>query len=284
MGEWKRVNWDKQPLGMKSDAEIARKLGITRSRVKKAREERDIKPAKRSRRYIQKGIDWDKEPLGDVPDKNLAIKHGVATVTVIMARKRRGIPSFSEKHPDKPMPPPPTQKGSKAKGAAKAKKPKRRGARVPNGVDKASKIDWDKEPLGKESDYSISKRLGVRNGIVRLERIKRGLPVAESSKKYAKRGIDWDAQPLGEIPDQEIADALGVKRNTVYVARKKRGIKLNPDIATKSRVDWDKEPLGKEPDKMLALMLGVSSSAVAKARNERGIPPYQPRFQQWVND
>ena len=262
MGEWRKVNWDQEPLGIKTDTFIARKLGVTRLRVQRAREERGISPSAKGKRYIQKGIDWDKEPLGDVPDRTLATKHGVNSETVIMARKRRGIASYTELHGS-----PDPRKKNKAE-------------------TKVSKIaiDWDKEPLGEESDRQISIKLGVRAGLVRAQRIKRGIGVSDKGAKYKKKGITWDDQPLGEVPDRDLADRLDVTAHTVYSARKRRGIELQDSARKHAKIDWDKEPLGKEPDRLLALMLGCSVSSVCKARGERDIPPYRSKPQQWVND
>jgi len=263
MGEWRKVNWDKQPLGIKTDTFIADKLGITRLRVQKAREKRGIPTSPKAKKYIQKGIDWDNEPLGDVPDKALAAKHGVNTVTVIMVRKRRGIASYTERH-GSPDP--------------RRKQPAKKHGRP------AMKIDWDKQPLGKESDRQIAIKLGINAGTVRTARIKRGIAVAKKSVKYKKKGINWDKQPIGEVSDQELADKLGVKSNTVYAARRRRGIELQDSARKRAKIDWDNEPLGKEPDRLLALMLGCSVSAVYKARADRDIPPYRSKPQQWVND
>lgn len=267
MGEWRKVDWDKQPLGIKTDTFIARKLGVTRQRVQKAREARGIATSARAKKYIQKGIDWDNEPLGDVPDRTLATKHGVATVTVIMVRKRRGIPSYTEKH------------GSPDPRRKRPTKPKAEGPGRPP-LD----IDWDNEPLGEESDRQIAIKLGVTGATVGVERKKRGIPAAKKSAKYKKKGIKWDDQPLGEVPDQELADKLGVQKHTVYGARKRRGIELQDSARKRAKIDWDNEPLGKEPDKLLALMLGCSVSAVYKARTDRDIPAYRSKPQQWVND
>jgi len=216
----------------------------------------------KGKRYVQKGIDWDKEPLGDVPDRALASKHGVNTVTVIMARKRRGVASYTELH-----------------GSPDPRKKNKSKTKTSN-----LNINWDKEPLGEDSDRQIAIKLGVRPGLVRAQRIKRGIGVSDKGAKYKKKGITWDDQPLGEVPDRELADTLGVRTHTVYCARKRRGIELQDSARKHAKIDWDKEPLGKEPDRLLALMLGCSVSSVCKARTDRGIAPYRSKPQQWVND
>lgn len=83
-------------------------------------------------------------------------------------------------------------------------------------------IDWDNEPLGKESDYALGKKLGVKPANVRYQRVKRGLESA--CPGTAKRGIDWDNQPLGRMADAAIAYKLDVTVSSVKGARQRRGI------------------------------------------------------------
>jgi hypothetical protein len=256
MGEWKKIDWEDHPLGDIPDAELARRLGVTRQRVQKAREARGIQPTKSTRKYIQKGIKWDDEPLGEVPDRQLATRHGVSITVVIMARHRRGIPPCTLQQ----------QPG------AKRGRP-------------ALKIDWDKEPLGEISDRKIANRIGCAPSAVFRARTARGIPPCPQVDRYRQKGIDWDNEPLGEVHDSVLSEKHGVSRHAVYMARKKRGIQMQ-DHAKKrpGSIDWDNEPLGKEPDKYIALMLGCSVSAVAKAREARDIGPYRSRQQKWIND
>lgn len=78
-------------------------------------------------------------------------------------------------------------------------------------------IDWDAQPLGKESDSEIARRLGVWPSVVWRYRRERGIPPVSNY-------IDWDAQPLGEVPDTVLAERLGVSPQAVWSARKVRGI------------------------------------------------------------
>ena len=128
----KWIDWDAQPLGQISDAELARRLDVTPTAVGIARNKRGIqglrtKPsvivwtkklfgkstdaalAKRlgvskgcvstarkrlgMPRVLREYIDWDSQPLGSVSDAELAQSLGVHKTTVNAARIRRGIAS-----------------------------------------------------------------------------------------------------------------------------------------------------------------------------------------------
>jgi len=99
----KWIQWDKQPLGQMTDAQLAKQIGVTPIAVFLARRKRDI-PAftrqqssgKSSGRGIQKGIQWDKQPLGQMSDPRLAKQLGVTHKAVCQARRVRNIPSFTE--------------------------------------------------------------------------------------------------------------------------------------------------------------------------------------------
>lgn len=149
----KKIDWDKQPLGVKTDASIARKLGVRAPVVRRARIARDIPLPKASQRLAHKGIDWSKQPLGEVGDLELSKTLGVTQASVYSARRTRGIP------PVKPR---------------------------PSHLNGPKHIDWDAQPLGKESDALIAMMLDVTVSSVALARRKRGLTSVEE-----RRGISW---------------------------------------------------------------------------------------------
>ena len=149
----KRIDWDKQPLGKIADKHLADKLGVTAALVRGARHRRGIELAPESKRYLNTGINWDEQPLGKVDDLELARRIGVHQASVYSARRTRGIP---------PLKPSPDYKcGPKY-------------------------IDWDKQPLGKESDALIALMLDVSVGSVALARRKRDIAAYED-----RRGITW---------------------------------------------------------------------------------------------
>lgn len=170
------IDWDIQPLGEMSDAEIARQLDVSRERVRQMRAKRGIP------RYVEPDPEWiselgtrsdteiaqeydisrsvvgryrnalgippvptrwdDEVQLGKVSDSVLAEKHGVHVASVAQARWTRGIPAF---HPGM-------------------------------GSPKKRDIDWDKEKrLGKVADEVLAEKHGVSIDSVRKARIKRGI-------------------------------------------------------------------------------------------------------------
>lgn len=157
--------------------------------------------------------------------------------------------------------------------------------------DKPKRIRWDRQPLGKMSDRGLAKKLGVTAGIVRGERVKRGIEVASDFSSSKSKHTDWDKQPLGKMFDSDLAKKVGVTGCAVRRARVRRGIpafqgkrrlpkrkqpekpKRKPRIGS-TGIDWDKEPLGTMPDGDLAFMLGCSPQRVAQVRTDRGIAPY----------
>lgn len=171
------IDWDIQPLGEMTDAEIARQLKVSRERVRQVRSKRgipkyvepdpewleelgtrfDAEIAREngiatstvSRQRAKLGIDralthWDQEPLlGEVPDSVLAKKYDVCNMVVAQARWTRDIPAFHTIAPN---------------------------TRVNVGTD------WDAEKdLGVVSDQVLAKRHGVHPDTVGSARRRRGL-------------------------------------------------------------------------------------------------------------
>jgi len=139
-------------------------------------------------------------------------------------------------------------------------------------VSKGDKdIDWDAQPLGKDYDSVIAKRLGVTvKEVFRARKSRKILPFAPNRRTHKK--IDWDAQPLGEEPDRVVAKRLGVSPQTVGYHRHARE---SPPSHRRGRpplrIDWEAQPLGKESDRSIAKKLGISHTSVRSERRDRGI-------------
>lgn len=185
----KGIDWDNQPLGMMSDTELAKKLGVSKATVQAARYKRGI-PA-------FDVIDWDKEPLGKMSDGMLAAKKNVKISTVAAARHTRGIPAYV----------PPTDRPLQFSNTPKG-------------------IDWDNVPLGKKPDSVIAKELGVSHPAVLRARVARNIPPFTTS---TRKGINWDdAENLeflqSDLPNKEVADLFGVAASVIIRARRCRGL------------------------------------------------------------
>ena len=83
------IDWDSQPLGEISDAEIARRLGVSQPSVYEQRTKRGIPPA------VPQGsvsnIDWSSVALGERTDAEIAAEVGVTRQAVAYQRRKRGI-------------------------------------------------------------------------------------------------------------------------------------------------------------------------------------------------
>lgn len=168
--------WAEQPLGLRSDGQIARDLGMDQSTVTKARQRMGISPFQArpsidwfnvslgeksdaqiardldvSRGTVQKnrtrlriskievgsGIDWDAQPLGKMTDIHLADLLGVEAGAVKQARTRRGVAGFIQRP------------------------------------------EWDRDLLGQVPDSTIARLFGVSKTAVGAERKRRGIPRAD---------------------------------------------------------------------------------------------------------
>lgn len=86
----KKIDWDMDDLGKRSDKEIAESLGVTSVTVSRKRDEMGI-PLFCGRKS---GIDWNEVEFGKYPDKELANRLGVTPVAIRRQRVNRGIPRF----------------------------------------------------------------------------------------------------------------------------------------------------------------------------------------------
>lgn len=191
----KGIDWDSQPLGKFSDAEIAKRVGVAKKTVTGARRRRGIpgfippsqplkpKLPKPSVEEIQREF-WDSQPLGKMSDVDLAKLTGYCKATVTNQRTRRGIPRY----------------------------------RV---IDF---IDWDAQGLGTQTDLEISKRLGISYHHVATARKERGIPAVWGGPPLKEERINWDNVALGSMPDKDLAALIGVHWTNIYEQRKKRGI------------------------------------------------------------
>ncbi len=81
------VNWDKQPLGEVTDAEIGRRVGVSRERVRQVRSARGIAAVPRNTELIN----WRRVSLGKRPDQEISDELGICVSAVRSRRIDAGI-------------------------------------------------------------------------------------------------------------------------------------------------------------------------------------------------
>lgn len=128
-----------------------------------------------------------------------------------------------------------------------------------------NQINWDKQPLGQQTDRSLAQQLGVTYWSVAEQRRKRGIP------RY--RRICWDQVALGKVSDYQLAKLLKCCPGAVAQQRARRGIPAFQPSRT-TGIDWDQVPFGTMPEGQLAKQLGCGNSTVRDHRIKRGLPPY----------
>ncbi|MCG7374208.1 hypothetical protein [Pseudomonas luteola] len=135
--------------------------------------------------------------------------------------------------------------------------------------------------LGKATDASIARRLGVSSMTVQRKREQLGIPRRQVSMVSSDRSVEfsWTAESLallGVESDASVASKLGLNRKGVWAKRTSLGI---PRCSKRSK-DNDELPeelilkLGKVPDSDLAREYGVPDYALYKARKERSIAAF----------
>lgn len=92
----KLIDWDAQPLGQVSDAELAKRLGVGIQKVERERRAKKLKRYDPENSLRRLEIDWDviAPYLGKVPDDELAGKIGTTRQRVGEERKSRRIPPW----------------------------------------------------------------------------------------------------------------------------------------------------------------------------------------------
>ena len=170
------IVWETQPLGQKSDGQLARELGVDQSTVTKARQRLGVEAFQ-----TRPAINWRRCGLGQRSDATIAEEIGVSRETVRRNRVQRGIPSIKGppcvawelqplgKMQDKAV----AHKLGVSENAVKQ-------ARVRRGIAGfTQKPVWDRGLLGKMPDSTIARQFGVSKTAVGAERKRQGIPRAD---------------------------------------------------------------------------------------------------------
>lgn len=261
-------------LGKMSDADTARKLGVSVWRVKTARKAAKIPPYKPYRTPIDGNL------LGTMGDAALAKKLKVCVRRVKRARVEAGIPPYrassQPKQKGKPKPKPiclsvattsstglPRKLVDQVKAVELPKELEVSHRRVPTARvvgrprQTANLPEAAIKLLGMVSDRELSARFGVPVGAVENTRQAAGIPTYRSIRgslplqKIAARLCEHPADKalLGSRPDPEVAKIFGVGPRHIARQRKLMGI---PEFR---RTCWTPE--------LLALLGTVSDAEVA---------------------
>lgn len=86
------IDWNQQPLGERSDYEIAESLGVHRTTVREARLRRGIRRVRAYDRCAHTPDEWETDTLGRVPDAVLAGARGCTVAAIAQQRRVRNIP------------------------------------------------------------------------------------------------------------------------------------------------------------------------------------------------
>jgi DNA-binding CsgD family transcriptional regulator len=214
------VDWDLQPLGIKSDTEIAKVLDVSKATVWRERKRRGIVGVGFSYGKKLSGIDWESFPLGEVSDAEIARSEGISSSSVARERVRRGIKRYVKSkqflHP----------------------------RRVSN-LERLRFIDWDTQPLGEVTDKVLAKRLGLKESTVYKERRKRkifvckGRAVCPCGKEFivrrdskfcskeCSRGL-WDYLNYHKDVDKDcVSLVLNLQRLKRKIKEKINGVEIN---------------------------------------------------------
>jgi DNA-binding transcriptional regulator YdaS (Cro superfamily) len=191
-GQLNRVDWDSckvKLLGTASDAQIATRLGVTKTAVRQQRVKRAIPPFGKTRAelnhdWTQKQLEW----LGKLSDAEIARRIGVSPPTVGWKRRCMGMAASKQ-----------------GKGCR----------------------EWSTQELamlGKLPDTEVAAELRLHRHQVALKRMELGI-----DNYMTRRDAElWTAeviQRLGKEPDHVIAKELGVKPGRVSGYRQRHGIR-----------------------------------------------------------
>lgn len=197
MGLASGVDWDSQPLGIESDSEIARRLGVSQSAVTLQRAQRGI-PA------CGDGVDWDAQPLGSEPDTQIAQRLGVDPKTVAARRHERGIPPATHRR-EMPLPSPPQATPPPSPG---------------------SLIDWSAVVFD-GPDQAVADRLGVGLMVVYEHRRALGIPSYQSRRREAR--MRAKAERAAELAAQQAEQRAErhAREDEVYRLHEEAGLTLS---------------------------------------------------------
>lgn len=227
-------------VGTATDADVARRLGISRDQVAYQRLKQGIAP------YVPgpRRIAWSREIirfLGKHPDTEVARRFGIGGAAIAAKRRQLGIPAHRDVRMLRRTPAlarllllPNRELAQQAGINLKTVNALRR----EYGIPAPPRTDWTPKllaRLGKQRDAAIAADLGVHPLTVARTRLALGIPPLPSPGAPARY---WPRQllaRLGKQPDAAIAARLGVHPDTVRRKRLALGIPAPPRRPRKER-------------------------------------------------
>lgn len=217
------TKWARVQLGKASDAEVAKRLGLSRTTVMLKRQELGVP----THEPALKPIAWSPKMialLGKVTDTEVARRFGIHQVSVLRKREELRIPP---KQHGKPVARTRTLRSilrlpNRELQTRFAVSPTvaymlRRKLGIPP-PDDDRKVVWTKRDLarlGKEPDLSLAKDMGISHSAVNRKRRDLGIP----ARLPMHRWTEAECSLLGRLSDREIGDRLGLSPRSVMWKR-----------------------------------------------------------------
>lgn len=222
--------------------------------------------------------------FGKEPDRRIARDLGVLPMTVKYKREALGIPPFQYAAPIVrtarwktllKLTNPELAKRFRMSSKAIAK------LRHDYGIPAPGRPTWTPDVLrrlGKQSDVSIARELGIQSPSVLYKRRRLGIPRWESGRRWKKSEL----RLLGRSSDVDVARRLGVLVNLVRVRRKALGMAPYRKVAPIEKSPRLKDSL-RLPNRELGERYGLSPDVIHRLRRQHGIPaPGRPPAGRWT--
>lgn len=240
-------------LGQMSDADTAKKLGMSVWRVASARRNAKI-PAFRAPQDVlllnqatqQLDARLTANPselalLGSKTDQDVAIYFGVRSIDIARLREIHGVQAFGRKSwtPELlcllgKIPDPELVKRSSGTLTLSAVRKKRYKLKIPvcraplpvatGGAAASPEV---LKLLGKLNDYEVAEVTGVQRSCITVKRQSLGIAPAGRKRSLKGRGKKWTSEELallGNLSDREVAEKVGLSKGTVAIKRQTLGI------------------------------------------------------------
>lgn len=269
-------------LGTMSDADAARKIGVSQSHVSNVRVRLNIEAFKPVYR-----IEWTDEVLsllGQVPDAEISERFGIAHTPIARKRKELGIAPFKQPAPlvqwtDDMLAMLGTQSDASLSRLWGVHRTRIQAKRTQLNIAACPTPEWTADKialLGTASDKELAKQWGFPAQKVSTRRTRLGI----AAHHHKSPNTVWTPEMLallGTDADSVIAARLNLPHTVVHKKRAQLGVKAAH--ATAPAFKWTDETialLGKHSDAAIGKQLGIHHACVGDKRRLLGIKAYLP--------